>query len=138
MSVNLCLVNINELWSAYEKNDSRYGGYYGGYNRYHEYWDDEDEPADADADAPAASNVRDEHELQELIEDSATLTHWVNADIAGDPTLHVRDSELCWTRESDEFSPFAEEYEGYMGNYGNTLDRQYQRAGDDHIRHSVA
>ena len=28
----------------------------------------------------------------------------------------------------DQFKPFKSEYEGYMGNYGNTLDRWYHRA----------
>lgn len=41
---------------------------------------------------------------------------------------------LCSSRNSlldeavDEFRPFDSEYEGYMGNYGNTLDRWYHRA----------
>jgi hypothetical protein len=127
MHVSLCLVDINELWSAYEKNDSDYNGFYGGYDRYDEDSDYEDEPADA-SDTEAASNARDEYELQELIEGSVTLTHWSSGDNAQYPTLNVGENELCWTRASDEFSPVSEEYEGYMGNYGNTLDRQYQRA----------
>lgn len=63
-----------------------------------------------------------------MIEDSVILTHWVTRGKVQHPPLHVRNDELCWTRSSDEFTPIAEEHEGYMGNYGNTLDRQYRRS----------
>ena len=39
----------------------------------------------------------------------------------------VRDEELCFTRPSRDLSPFETEYTGYMGNWGNTMDRWYHR-----------
>ena len=36
--------------------------------------------------------------------------------------------EVCWTGDNEGFEPFESEYEGWMGNYGNTLDRWYHRA----------
>jgi len=132
MHVNLCLVDIKELWSAFETNGSDYDGFsrsYRGYNHYDQDWDDEDEDAALDADdATASENAGSEYDLEELLEDSVILTHWVTGDKAPYSTLHVSNRELCWTRARDEFAPAAEEYEGYMGNYGNTLDRQYERA----------
>ena len=131
MHVNLCLVDVNELWSAYETDDSDYDGFYSSYHGYSGYDEDcdDDELANSEAsEAESASNVGNEYELQELIEDSVVLTHWVTEDKARYPILHVNERELCWTRATDEFTPIAEEHEGYMGNYGNTLDRQYQRA----------
>jgi hypothetical protein len=43
-------------------------------------------------------------------------------------SLHVPDSEVCATISSVELTPYESEYEGYMGNYGNTMDRWYRRA----------
>lgn len=36
--------------------------------------------------------------------------------------------ELCWTGANDDFEPYSSEYLGWMGNYGNTLDKWYHRA----------
>lgn len=33
------------------------------------------------------------------------------------------DHEVCATTPSKALEPYESEYEGYMGNYGNTLDR---------------
>jgi hypothetical protein len=40
----------------------------------------------------------------------------------------VADHELCYTKASVAMKPFQSEHEGYMGNYGNTVDRWYHRA----------
>ena len=37
-------------------------------------------------------------------------------------------SPRCATTPSANLTPYQSEYEGYMGNYGNTLDRWYRRA----------
>jgi len=131
MHVNLCLVDVNELWSAYDKDEPGYDGFYNSYRGYYGYDEDcdDDEVSNSDAREPgSASNAGSEYELQELIEGSMVLTHWVTDNKVRYPSLHVDERELCWTRATDEFTPVSEEHEGYMGNYGNTLDRQYQRA----------
>jgi hypothetical protein len=43
-------------------------------------------------------------------------------------SLTIRDAEVSATTSSADLTPYASEYEGYMGNYGNTLDRWYRRA----------
>lgn len=69
-------------------------------------------------------------ELGELIDGDIELRHGLSA--AGMPVdvmgARADDSELCLTRPSRELKPFQSEYEGFMGNYGNTLDRWYHRA----------
>jgi hypothetical protein len=40
----------------------------------------------------------------------------------------VSSQYIAWTKASNEFQPFDSEHEGYMGNYGNTMDRWYHRA----------
>jgi len=48
--------------------------------------------------------------------------------VASRISLHVPDSEVCATTPSADLTPCQSDYEGYMGNYGNTLDRWYRRA----------
>jgi hypothetical protein len=42
----------------------------------------------------------------------------------------VGESEVCAVTPTASLTPYESEseYEGYMGNYGNTLDRWYRRA----------
>jgi hypothetical protein len=41
--------------------------------------------------------------------------------------LAVGGDELCASTPSGDLDPYSSEYEGYMGNWGNTLDRWYHR-----------
>ena len=43
-------------------------------------------------------------------------------------SLAVADDEVCETIKSVDLEPYSSEYEGYMGNYGNTMERWYRRA----------
>ncbi len=104
----LALTEVQETWEAYEPEPV--------YRR--RYRDEPDEEQDGDG-----------FELQSLIDSSITLTHWVNQ--AGDPTstsLTVSGDEVCASTPSEALQPFSWQYEGYMGNWGNTLDRWYRRA----------
>ncbi len=38
------------------------------------------------------------------------------------------EDECCWTIETKQLEPYETEQEGYMGNYGNTIDYWYRRA----------
>jgi hypothetical protein len=42
--------------------------------------------------------------------------------------LDVDVDEVCAATPSARLKPYASQYEGYMGNYGNTVDRWYRRA----------
>ena len=65
-----------------------------------------------------------------LIDSSTVLKYWI--DQKNQPLnykdFHVSGSCIGWTKANNKFQPFQSEYEGYMGNYGNTLDRWYHRA----------
>lgn len=62
--------------------------------------------------------------------DAMALGWWTSPDGAGgEPiSLSVPDSEVCATTPSKALEPYESEYEGYTGNYGNTVDRWYRRA----------
>ncbi|HZX69921.1 MAG TPA: 2OG-Fe(II) oxygenase [Rhodanobacter sp.] len=108
----LVLADVHETWSA--EDDYQGGDHWG-------YADDDEEASDDETDDPA---------LGELIDSDIELRHWIAPDgskLASDAN-GVVDSELCFTRPSVDCAPFRSEHEGYMGNYGNTVDRWYHRA----------
>jgi hypothetical protein len=115
----LALADIQETWSAYES-----GPEYG-----YQDWDD-DFVDEGDEEDSGGEGDSDEYELEELIDSSVRLTRWTGP--AGtwseDISLTVGDAEVCATTRSADLQPYASEYEGYVGNYGNTLDRWYRRA----------
>jgi hypothetical protein len=131
LEICLALAEISESWDAYSEYDD-----YSGSSRRRRWESDDDELYDVgdgdDEDTGQKSWVtgEDDYVLQSLIDDNVELRHWVDA--RGKPlrrgTEPVSSEELCMTTETKEFDPFAQEYEGYLGNYGNTLERTYHRA----------
>jgi hypothetical protein len=103
----LALADVHESWSC---------GGDEGYGRWSRY-----EPKERDP---------DDYELQELIASDVELRHWVSVDgrIAESGAVVPATEEICSTRESGDLTPFKSEHEGYMGNYGNTVDRWFHRA----------
>jgi len=71
-----------------------------------------------------------EYELDFLVDRNLHLTAWCSggarATLSGD--LEVQADELVFTRPTDQGEPVRSEYEGFMGNYGETLERWYERA----------
>lgn len=116
----LALADVKTTHSAFKDDDDDYG--YGG-------WDDEYDEDDGE-DSGDASGSEDEYEIQELIDSEVTLTHWTGPDGTRleETSLHVDDGEVCASTPTGDLTPFSSEYEGYMGNWGNTLDRWYHRA----------
>ena len=112
--VSLALADVHESWSC----EGDWGDDY-RWRRHGRYDDDSEEAGDAES-----------YELIELIDSYVELRHWVGPDervAPSIPAMPVMD-EVCFTRPSDGMDPFKSEHEGYMGNYGNTVDRWYHRA----------
>lgn len=66
-----------------------------------------------------------------LMATEATLRHWLSREgnvVAAYNDFSPGHNEVCWTGSSEKLTPYQSEYEGWMGNYGNTLDRWYHRA----------
>lgn len=125
LDIYLALAEIQETWEAYAEDDD---GSYGYSRRSHwDDWEDDGEETEDEQEEPAADT---DYELESLIDGSVELRHWV--DERGKPVRRpaelVSGEELCLTTETADFDPFKSEYEGNMGNYGNTLDRWYHRA----------
>lgn len=69
-------------------------------------------------------------EPDELIDRSLTLDHWVDTDGRVGPrhALAISEEQLHAFTDTDEAYLVDEQYEGYMGNWGETLDYWYRRA----------
>jgi hypothetical protein len=129
--VVLALADVHETWSAFEPDRHSWGR--GSRPR---RWDF-DEPPEDEYDRfgedtsfdPGGSSDLDRYELDELIESEVTLDSWTEPE--GGParpvSSSVADGEVCTSTSTGDLVPYAAEYEGYMGNYGNTLDRWYHR-----------
>lgn len=91
---------------------------------YRDSWDDFDdydgEEGDADDDEPTPTD---------LIDSEIELRNWVASGSRKPAAISsvVGDEELCYTLPSADMNPFQSDYTGYMGNWGNTLDRWYHR-----------
>ena len=109
----LALAEVKETWDALPSDDDQQ-------DFYDDCYGDEDDVDEGPTD----------FQLNDLIDDEITLGWWTSPDgMGGEPiSLHVPDHEVCATTPSVNLTPYQSEYEGYMGNYGNTLDRWYRRA----------
>jgi len=114
----LALADVHESWSC-DDEEGMYGG--GRRSAWGGGYDDEAEDDDLEDDGGRA--------LVELLDTDIELRHWVSPNgriEAASGTVDI--DEVCDTKASSDLQPFASEHEGYMGNYGNTVDRWYHRA----------
>jgi predicted 2-oxoglutarate/Fe(II)-dependent dioxygenase YbiX len=118
----LALADVKTTHSAFPADE----GY--GYRRRRGWYDDYDE--DDDEYSGRAGDGEREYDIQELIDSDITLTHWAGPDGARleETSLSVDGDEVCASTPTGDLEPYSSEYEGYMGNWGNTLDRWYHRA----------
>lgn len=124
LTAHLALADIHETWNAEEEG--------GGWRRrrYRRSWSSDYEDEEDDLDSAGGGIKEGNYSLTDLIEDTYILHHWLDkSDKVTEFGKHrVYKEMVCWTKAVDEFKPFQSEYEGFMGNYGNTLDRWYHRA----------
>jgi hypothetical protein len=115
----LALADIKLTHSAFPADEAYgYRDWYGDYDE-----DDDGYPSDE-------SDSESEYEVQDLIDSAVTLTHWTgpDGDRLEETALYVDGNEVCASTPTGDLKPYSSEYEGYMGNWGNTLDRWYHRA----------
>ena len=115
----LALADIKTTHSAFADDEG-----YGYRDWYDEYDEDDDEYSDD------AGDSEREYDVQELIDSEVTLTHWTGPEGTRleETSLSVDGDEVCASTPTGDLTPYSSEYEGYMGNWGNTLDRWYHRA----------
>lgn len=111
LEIFMTLADVQETWDC----EMEYDDYRYRCRRKH-YADEDDNENDI--------------QLTDLIDSNTTLRHWIDANNKSSnyKECYASDSQIAWTKASDEFKPFNSEYEGWMGNYGNTMERWYHRA----------
>ncbi len=117
----LALADIKTTHSAFEDDDDDYG--------YRRHWDDGYDEDEYEYDDDGSGDDT-QYEIQELIDSEVALTYWTGPDSTRgeEISLSVDGGEVCASTETGGLEPYSSQYEGYMGNWGNTLDRWYHRA----------
>lgn len=122
--VVLALAEVHETWSAFESDyDPRWG-------RYPHRSPRADDDGSNDDETRCEGPGDGEYDLDELIESEIGLVHWIyESGGTGEAiSTSVDDAEVCASTPTSKLTPYESDYEPYMGNYGNTLDRWYRRA----------
>jgi len=103
-----------------------HGAYKDDYHdyRYGQRWDDDCEEDDYD------DGDDTQYAIQDLIDSEVGITHWTGPDGTRleETSLYVSGTEVCASTPTGDLTPYSSQYEGYMGNWGNTLDRWYHWA----------
>jgi len=116
----LALADIHETWSCEEE--------YSGYSDYGSRFYGDDADGD-ERDEEGIAGGSSDPDLTELLDSDVELRHWVGTGGQSEGvSAPVDAAELCFTKPSTDFEPFESEHEGYMGNYGNTVEHWYHRA----------
>jgi hypothetical protein len=123
----LALADVHEIWACEEEgwNEPRYRR-----RRNWESYEDDDELDEDESWGGSAAADLAGYTLVDLQDSTITLSGWLSPTgkkIEPVGTL-VEGDEVCTTTPSSALEPYESEYEGYMGNYGNTMDRWYRRA----------
>ena len=73
---------------------------------------------------------KDNPELDELINWDQHLYCWIDSNNHKLPyrQYDISDEQICYSIQLSDIEPSDSEYEGYMGNWGNTMDYWYKRA----------
>lgn len=135
-TVQLALLEHHECWSAYPiERSTRRNDRWDDYpdEDAPEEWDDEDDeeaPTSSGRDTGRRVALTEEFELNDLLEATWVLDFWVDAhnNVADLGALTVEEDEVWAYIPTHQRFLAKQAYEGYMGNYGETLDRWYRRA----------
>ncbi len=119
---HLGLITIYQSGTA----EGGYDPYEYGYrrNRYYDSYDDDEDESDESDDSGS------DYTMGEIIEDSLSVDHWSDAN--GDKVrlgeISLEENEIISETEVSDWTVSREDFEGYTGNAGMTLERWYHRA----------
>jgi hypothetical protein len=118
------------FWESGSAEEDDYGGGSGyGYGR-RRYWDDEEEDEEEDEDDDDDDqDIAGEYTMEEVFDSRLTAKNWIDREGNTLPIgeLNVGEDELLDRAALTKVKP-EEEYEGFTGNEGMTLERWYRHA----------
>ncbi len=119
-----CLMHLAQV-SRHLMQSAEDGGGYGRRRRSYRDYNDEDDDDEED-DGVVSSDLT----IGETYEDDLYAAEWVNLAGKKQPweAIPIELSAIVSSTPLEQWKPTSEEYEGYTGNAGNTLDRWYHRS----------
>ena len=115
LDIYLTLADIQETWSAYDELEDDF------YRRrpWNRFYDRCRSPEDNE-------NLK----VEELLCSKMSLSHWLNENSEPENfgSFTPSDRMVFSPVDNNSFKPYQSEYEGFVGNAGNTLDRWYKRS----------
>jgi hypothetical protein len=116
---HLALVTLWQSGSA-EGGDYDYSSYRSGRRR---WYDEDEEDDDYEEDAS-------DYEMGEIYDERLSINHWTDrrGNMVALGEIQLDEDEIVSDQALEEWDPSDEEFEGYTGNAGMTLDRWYHRA----------
>ena len=112
------MLGLTEIREMREASIDDSGGYCG--SRWGRYWDEDDDEPDVESlDTDG-----------ELIDGDITLSWWMDLDTGTGESVasRVAEEETLTVISTWQLIAHAAEHEGYMGDYGNTVEHWYRRA----------
>ncbi len=111
---SLSLVDVKTTHDAHESGDDG-SGYYERYSRKSSY--------------RGRTSGDGSYEINDMVDIEYMFNHWIDRQGQTFSMKRFDPSNDCYFTHLDtnHFEPYETEFEGYMGNYGNTLDRWYHR-----------
>ncbi len=109
--LHLAHAEVHETWDCFDPTPP--------WESRRRHWDNDPEGNDMELEG-------DDMELGDLLDSSVHISPVGTRGVEFDP--YVDDAELAAATPSVELTPRDTEYTGFMGNYGNTMDRWYRRA----------
>ena len=124
--VMFCQVERHITCSAYDEDGDDDDGYGSRSRRRHRNEDEDDDGDDEIEDDDSSGN----YVIQEVIDEYLTGENWVDATgkPVNIPPIGFDGDSIVSSIPLDDWKPTREEYEGFTGNAGNTLDRWYHRS----------
>lgn len=123
-SVDLALLEQNDIWDSSGFDESDFVDY--------QDWEDSDgdQPVDPLEVKPPPLRRRRRGQALSLIDRCYLLTAWLGADgqVHQIESLRVDEDDVAALRRNGPAHVINQEYEGYMGNYGETMSYWYRRA----------
>ena len=129
--VMFCQVERHVTCSAYDEDeDDHYGYGYGSRSRRRDRYNDEDDEDEDEDDEIGGEASLGNYVIQEVIDEYLTGENWVDATgkPMNIPSIGFAGDSIVSSLPLDDWKPTREEYEGFTGNAGNTLDRWYHRS----------